>query len=356
MKILPAIMSGGAGTRLWPMSTPAMPKQFHALAGKDTMIQATATRFRNAPPPLSFLDPVVIASAAHRDVIHGQLADVGVTPSRVVLEPVGRNTAATALLAATVGKEIAPDALVLLLPADHRITNALRFMDAIARAAETARERIVTFGIRPSGPETGYGYIQRGAPLADGVFAIARFKEKPPREVAESLWSDGAHDWNAGIFLFAPHVVIEEFAHAPDIRDAVVTAVAAAHAADRTMTLPLDQFQAVPAQPFDIAVMEKTARSAVVPCDIGWADVGSWSELWRLGDKDADENLTSGPVALRDSAGCLVMAHGVPVAVSGLHDIVVVATPDGVLVLPRERVQDVKSLLEQLKAASALKG
>ncbi|MFZ4603196.1 MAG: mannose-1-phosphate guanylyltransferase [Caulobacterales bacterium] len=349
MTIIPAILSGGAGSRLWPLSTPARPKQFHALGGADSLIQATAARFLEAPIGVRFAAPIVIANVAHEAEILAQLSAIGVAPAALILEPFGRNTAAAALIAAEAAAEIDPDALVLLLPADHRISDPAAFRAAVARAAPVARSRIVTFGIEPTGPETGYGYIQRGADLGDGAFEIARFKEKPVRALAEELWRDGRHSWNAGIFFFAPTVVREEFAHAPDVRDGALAAWRAAARDGVCVRLPEAEFAATPSAPFDVAVMEKTTRAAVAPCDIGWADLGAWDEVWRLADKDGEDNVARGPVALKDARGCLVIGDGVKVAVSGVEDLIIVATADGVVVLPKARAQDVKALLAMLE-------
>lgn len=353
-KVIPAIMSGGAGTRLWPLSSNERPKQFHAIAGQDTMIQATATRFRNPPDTLQFLPPIIIGSEPHAALIEAQLGAVGVTPSSIILEPMGRNTAATALLAAEAAAAIDPDALVLLLPADHRISNTQAFLEAIARAAPFARERIVTFGITPERPETGYGYIQRGDALGNDVFAIARFKEKPSLPVAQELCRDGLHYWNAGIFFFAPQIVQEEFHLAPEIRDHVRTAFAQAERDTLFVRLPAAHFAQAPSHPFDIAIMEKTSRSAVAPCAIGWADVGSWAEIWKLSAPDAHGNVAQGKPSMMACADCLIVSEGVPVAVAGLKDMIVVATRDGVLVLPKDRAQDVKALLAELKQKGAV--
>jgi mannose-1-phosphate guanylyltransferase/mannose-6-phosphate isomerase len=347
--IIPVLMSGGAGSRLWPLSTTDRPKQFHSLAEAKTMIQVTATRFRGAMGGAEFLDPIIVGGVAHRDMIDEQMAEVGVTPMAVVLEPMGRNTAATALLAAETAAALVPNALVLLLPADHVIAKPDAFLDAIVRGAEIARSRIVTFGISPTGPETGYGYIQRGAHLQDCVFEIQRFHEKPSLDVAQTLIGDGEHVWNAGIFLFAPAVAIQEFDHAPDIRACVRESLAAA-ARDGIYThLPAATFGKTPALPFDVAVMERTRLSAVAPCEIGWADVGSWSELWKISPQDARGNAVYGQTALIDSDNCLLFSEGPPIAAAGLSNMIVVATTSGTVVLPMDRAQDVKPLLAKLQ-------
>lgn len=349
--IVPVILSGGSGTRLWPLSRPENPKQFHDFGDGRTLLQETVARLSGDAADISFAPPIVIGNVAHEDTIAMQLADMGLPSAAMILEPMGRNTAAAALLAAEAVAEAAPDALALLAPADHRIMDAAAFHAAIARAAPTARDRIITFGITPRGPETGYGYIERGAGLAEGVFEITRFREKPKRDVAEDIWQDGRHAWNAGIFLFAPQTVRDEFAAAPEIRDATLAAWRAAERAGRTVRLTAAEFARVPSAPFDIAIMEKTRRSAVAPCDIGWADLGAWDEVWRTSVKDERGNAHSGATILHDARDCLVIGDGVPVAVCGVEGLVVISTAKGMLVLPKERAQDVKTLIEKLNAS-----
>ncbi len=349
-RIVPAIMSGGAGTRLWPTSTEAKPKQFHALNGPRTLIQETIARVSGETEHLSFAPPIVLANIAHADLAESQLAEIGVAASAIVLEPMGRNTAALGALTAAVGAEVAPGALVLLLAADHVIADVPAFHDVIRRTAEAARERIVTFGIAPSRPETGYGYIKRGALLSDGVFAIEAFKEKPDAATAEAYVRDGGYDWNAGIFFFNPDVLLREFGAAKDIRDFALEALRRAQRSGVRIALDAAEFQRVPAAPLDIAVMEKTALGAVAPCDIGWADIGAWDEIWRLAPKDAQGNAVDGAVLTRDARNNLLRSDGITIAVSGVEDLVIVASGDAVVVVPRSRAQDVKKLLELAKA------
>jgi mannose-1-phosphate guanylyltransferase/mannose-6-phosphate isomerase len=343
-RIIPAILSGGAGTRLWPVSTDAEPKQFHTFSGADSLFAETARRFRDDAEALSFAPPLVLANAAHAELVTAHLAVAGVEPAAIVLEPIGRNTAAAAVIAAALGQEIDADALVLLLPADHVIADSAAFMATIARAAPLARDRIVTFGIRPDRPETGYGYIKAGPELAPGVHQIAHFREKPDLDTAEAYLAEGGYAWNAGIFLFSPRVMLEAFAHAPAIRDAALGALAGAARRDRFIMPDAAAFAAIPSEPLDTAIMEKTRHAAVAPCVIGWADVGSWSELWRLSAKDDAGNALQGQAAVLDGANNLVRGDGVPVCVAGVSDLLVIATRDGVIVLPRERAQDVKAL------------
>ncbi len=348
IKILPVIMSGGSGTRLWPLSTPTAPKQFHALATQNTMIQETAMRLSGD----GFLAPVAICGTSHCDLVTTQLAEIDRTPALVVLEPFARNTAAVAAVAALAGQQTDPDALVLLVPADHVITKPGAFHTAIHQAAETAKDRIVTFGIRPTHPETGFGYIEHGAELSDGIYEIARFLEKPNLETATQYVEGGSHDWNAGIFLFSPKVMLEELeVHAPEVLAHSRKAFEAGGRDGVNLQLDKDAFANVPSISVDYAIMEKTKRSAVVPCDIGWADVGGFAELWRLGDKDEAGNHAKGASILIDAENNLVHNHNGPaVAIIGLSNIMVISTPSGVLVCPIDRAQDVKKAAEAAKA------
>jgi len=345
--ILPVIMSGGSGTRLWPLSTPKAPKQFHAVATANTMIQETALRLTGD----AFLGPVIICGRGHLDLVTTQLNQIDLEPQAIILEPFGRNTAAVAAMAALSAQALAPDALVLMVPADHVITRPGDFHAAVQNAAETAKSRIVTFGIQPTHPETGFGYIERGAPLGDGIFEITKFWEKPDLATAEGYVKGGRHDWNAGIFLFSPQVMLEELeAHAPEVVRASRKAFEAAQRSGVVVDLDDETFAQVPSISVDYAVMEKTQRSAVVPCDIGWADVGGFAELWRLGDKDDLSNHVRGEAILIDAQNNLIHNSGPVVAVIGLSDIMVISTPSGVLVAPLSRAQDVKKAAEAAKA------
>ena len=346
--IIPVIMSGGAGTRLWPLSTQSAPKQFHALATEKTMIQETAVRLSGAP----FAPSVIICGRGHFEMADAQLSQLDLRPQAIVLEPMARNTAAVAAVAALAGQHSDPDALVLLVPADHVITKPDAFRDAISAAVETAKDRIVTFGIRPTHPETGFGYIEHGAELTSGIYEIKRFLEKPDLEKATEYVHGGNHDWNAGIFLFSPKVMLEELnLYAPEVLAAAADAWQKAARDGVTVNLDADAFVQAPSISVDYAVMEKTKRSAVIPCEIGWADVGGFAELWRLGAKDDAGNHARGKTILIDAQNCLVQNHDGPtVAVIGLQDVMVISTPSGVLVCPLDRAQDVKKAAEVAKA------
>jgi mannose-1-phosphate guanylyltransferase/mannose-6-phosphate isomerase len=349
--ITPVILSGGAGTRLWPLSHEGAPKQFHALASDRTMLQDTALRTMSVDG-VTFTAPVVICASGHRAEVNRQLSEIGAPPSRIVLEPFGRNTAAAAYIAAAVVAELSPGSLALLLPADHVIADRTAFSRAIAAASETARRRIVTFGITPDGPETGYGYIQQGEPLADGVFKVARFAEKPSRPVAAGYLAEGGYSWNAGIFLFAPSVMMSEMeALSPDIAKLSQLALTRGRLNGAALELDGETFAVCPSEPVDVAVMEKTSLAAVIPCDMGWADLGSWSELHKLGPRDAQDNLVRGDAHVLDGERNLVWSNGAPVVIVGLNDIAVVSTSEGVIVLPLARAQDVKLAVAAVKAS-----
>jgi len=345
-RIIPAIMSGGSGTRLWPSSTDARPKQFHALMGNVPLIVETIARVSGEARGLSFASPIVLCNAMHADLAKQQLAKGGFSPSVVVLEPTGRNTAATAVVAAALGAELDPDALVLLLPADHIIRDRAAFLAALERAAPLAQDRIVTFGITPDRPATGYGYIERGAELADRVYEVARFHEKPDHDTARTYLSKPGFSWNSGMFLFSPRVMLDEFAVTTDIRDGALAALQRAERRGGEILLDATCFAATPSAPLDKAVMEKTRRAAVAPCEIGWADVGAWDEIWRLSEHNGDGNVKQGPVVALDAHNNLLRSDGPKICVAGVNDLVVVATGDVIVIVPRARAEEVKALRE----------
>jgi mannose-1-phosphate guanylyltransferase/mannose-6-phosphate isomerase len=313
------------------------------------MLQDTAERVHAD----GFLAPLVIGNHRHGAEVIAQLAEIGLAPAAVLLEPFGRNTASVGVVAAEWAKRHAPGALVLLMPADHVITDAEGFRAAVAHAAEAATDRIVTFGITPAGPETGYGYIQSGEALYDGVFTVRRFVEKPERAVAEGYLAEGGYSWNAGIFLYHPALFLAEASRlCPDVVRFATAALDAATDTGSGWLLDADTFATCPSEPIDIAVMEKTDKAAVMPCDVGWADIGSWSELWRHGARDEADNHTRGDAVVLDSEGSLLWSDGPSISVVGVSDLIVVATAGHVLVLPKDRAQDVKKIVEQWKSRS----
>ncbi|WP_431857395.1 mannose-1-phosphate guanylyltransferase/mannose-6-phosphate isomerase [Azospirillum sp.] len=349
-KILPVLLSGGAGSRLWPMSRELYPKQLLNLCSDRSMLQDTALRVTD---PAAFDPPLVICNQEHRFVIAEQLRQAGVPFRNIVLEPVGRNTAAACAVAALMAAEQDPDTLLLVLPADHLIRDMPAFRRAVDAAAAAARSgHLVTFGIAPTGPETGYGYIHKGAALPglDGVFAVAAFVEKPAREVAEGYVAGGQHAWNSGMFLFsAGRLLAEMERHAPAVVEACRDALAAGQSDLDFFRLDAGAFARAPNISVDYAVMERTSTAAVVPCDLGWTDVGAWPALWEVGAKDADGNVAIGDVVMEGARNCYVRSEGHLAAVVGLEDAVVVVAEDAVLVTSKDQAQNVKRIVERLK-------
>ncbi|OYQ35506.1 mannose-1-phosphate guanylyltransferase/mannose-6-phosphate isomerase [Niveispirillum lacus] len=349
--IIPVLLSGGSGSRLWPVSRERFPKQLLNLCGDRTMIQETALRVGSG---FGFADPIVICNQEHRFAIAEQLQEVGIRPTDLVLEPFGRNTAPAAAVAARLAARRDPAALVLLLPADHVILAPEAFRAAIAIGARAAQAgKLVTFGIQPTSPETGYGYIEKGEPVAgaDGAFTVSQFAEKPKLEVARAYLAGGRHLWNSGMFLFrADRFVAELERHAPDALRAADAAIAAARADLDFLRLDPDTFAQAPNISIDFAVMEKTDSAAIVPCDIGWTDVGAWSALWDIAGKDVAGNAVLGDAILVDSQNNLVRGEVGLTALVGVKDLVVITTDDAVLVADRARVQDVKTVVDRLKA------
>jgi len=350
-QVHPVILSGGIGTRLWPMSRAAMPKQLLALHGTNTMIQDTVLR-ANIPgsPP-----PILLCNDSHRFLVAEQMQAIGVTPRAIVLEPMGRNTAPAATIAALLVAERDPKAIVLLLPSDHVVIDQAAFRAAVGRAATAAEQGfIVTFGIAPSGPEEGFGYIQRGAKLlgAEGVHAVKRFAEKPDRATAEKYIADGDYLWNSGMFVFRADALLAEMTrHEGGIVEACRSALAAAKRDLDFVRLDAAAFERAKNISLDYAVMEKTAKAAVVPCDMGWNDVGAWSSLWSIQKHDAQGNALQGDVLVHDTHDSFVRSDKVVTALVGVSNLVVVVTEDAVLVAAKSRAQDVKAIVDQLAAA-----
>ena len=348
-RIVPVILSGGSGTRLWPVSRESFPKQLWPLVSQRTMMQETALR---AGDP-GFAPPIVVCNNEHRFLIAEQLREVGIDNARILLEPVGRNSAPAIAAAALLVDD--PDAVLWMMAADAAIADDAALQTALRAAAMAARAgRIVTFGMKPNAPETGYGYIEMGDKLtgADGVYAVARFLEKPDAATACRLAADGQHLWNSGMFVFTARSLLEELEqHAPEVLSAVRRSFAERKADLDFIRLGIEAFKACPSISLDYAVAERTSRAAVVPADLGWSDVGSWSALWALGAKDAAGNVALGDVVLEGAENCYVRSDGMLAAVVGLKDAVVVVTEDAVLVMHRGQAQDVKKIVERLKAA-----
>jgi len=349
-RIVPVILSGGSGTRLWPVSRESFPKQFWPLVSERSMIEETA---RRAMGP-GFAAPIVVCNQEHRFLVAEQMRRAGAQDTRIVLEPVGRNSAPAITAAALLVAETEPDAVLWLMAADAAIRDVPALHAALASAAAAARAgNIVTFGMRPTAPETGYGYIEAGPPLAAiaGACEVARFIEKPDAAKAARLVESGRYLWNSGMFVFTAAVLLEEMQrHAPQVLQAVREAVANRTQDLDFIRLGVEAFAACPAISLDYAVGERTTRAAVVPADIGWSDVGSWGALWELGEKDPAGNVAVGDVLLEGSTNCYVRSDGILTAVVGLDDAVVVVTEDAALVMHRDRAQDVKAIVDRLKS------
>jgi len=349
--LTPLILSGGSGTRLWPVSRRNLPKQFLSLAGNGTLFEQTIRRTRELPDVTA---PIVVASEDHRFLAAEQLLEAGVDGATIILEPLARNTAPAIALGALHAVVNDPEAILLVLPADHLIGEPSRFVDAVSRALPLAQSGwLVTFGIRPDRPETGFGYIRRAEELPEGGFRVERFVEKPDLATAQAYLDDGGYDWNSGMFLFKAARYLEELAeHAPAMLEAVRRAFAAAKTDLDFVRIDADLFAATPDNSIDYAVMEKTRRAAVLPVSCGWSDIGSWSALWLAGERDVDGNLREGDTLTVDTHGCLLRSHERHlIATVGVDNLVVVSTPDATLVAHRDASQDVKKVVDQLKAS-----
>ena len=343
--IQPVILSGGSGTRLWPLSREAYPKQFLPLAGQLTMLQATWQRVA----PIASRGPLVIANEEHRFVAAEQLQQVGAEPAAIILEPVGRNTAPAIAVAALEATRDGADALLLVLPSDHVITDEAAFRSAVQAAANAAEAgKLVTFGIVPTGPETGYGYIK--AADGQGLRAVERFVEKPDLDTASGYVASGQYYWNSGMFLFKASRYLQELERfQPAMLAASRTAWQQSRRDADFTRLDKEAFTAVPSDSIDYAVMEKTADAVVIPLDAGWNDVGSWTALRDVSQQDGDGNAHQGDVIAIDCRNTYAYGQRL-VAMVGLDDVIVVETDDAVLVGKADRMQEVKTVVAQLKA------
>jgi mannose-1-phosphate guanylyltransferase/mannose-6-phosphate isomerase len=350
--IRPVLLSGGSGTRLWPLSRALAPKQLMKLVSGRSLLQETALRVADRT---LFETPFCLCNEEHRFAVAEQLTEIGAFANPLLLEPEGRNTAPATAVAALAAAERDPEALVLMLASDHAIADVPAFHAALRIGMVAARAgRIVTFGIRPDAPETGYGYIALGDELAEapGTHAVARFIEKPDAERAAAMIAAGGHVWNGGIFMFRADVMLAEFERLePELLAACRAALAATSADGDFRRLDRDAFARARKVSVDYAIMEHTALAAVVPVAMGWSDVGSFSALAAVRPADAAGNVVIGDVVVEGATGSYLHSTGPLVAALGVHDMVIVATGDAVLVVPKDRAQDVGKLVERLKAS-----
>ncbi len=353
--VLPVILSGGSGSRLWPLSRSKFPKQFLPLIGEKSLFVQTLERVGKR---YGFAAPMVVANEDHRFIVNEQVGKINQPLEALILEPVGRNTAPAVAVAALKAVEVNPNAILLLLPSDHVIMDLPGFHAAVELAAKTAREgHLCCFGMTPTRPETGYGYIKQGVGVAsvDGAFVIESFREKPDAATAQAYLDEGGYSWNSGMFMFRADTILAEMeALQPEMLVAVKTAIAAAETDMNFLRLGKTEFEAVPADSIDYAIMEKTEKAAVIPAEFGWSDVGSFSALWDVQEKDGAGNVAPDNVMLENTKNTYVHSDGRMIATLGVEDLIIVDTDDAVLVADKRHDQDVKKLVEQLKSAGRI--
>jgi len=343
--MIPIILSGGSGTRLWPLSRTLYPKQFLPLVSEKTMLQETWQRLVG----VQALDaPIAVCNEDHRFMVAEQLREIDANPRAIILEPVGRNTAPAVALAALA---VPPDEVMLVLPSDHVILQVSVFQEAVNKAERLAQQgHLVTFGIVPTHPETGYGYIKRGNSAEDSAYPVSAFVEKPDLATAQTYLDSGEYFWNSGMFAFKAGIFLQELAkHNPQMLAVCQEAFNAAQRDVDFVRVSGEIFKTCPSDSIDYAVMEKTDLAMVIPLDAGWNDVGSWSALWDVTDKDAEGNAVRGDVLTIDTHNSFIHSSNKLVTTIGVHDLVIVETDDAVMVAPKDRVQDVKLLVDKLK-------
>lgn len=346
--ITPIILSGGSGTRLWPLSTHERPKQFLNLLGPLSMFQLT---FQRCADDRIFRKPIIVGSSIHAEMMQEQMQEVGATPNTIILEPCARNTAPAIALAALAAEN--PSDLLLVMPSDHVIRNVPAFQKAVQESISVAQSRwLVTFGIEPTGPETGYGYIQQGDAIvgSSGSLSVKKFVEKPNLEKAKKMLEDGDYCWNAGIFLFrADSYLTAMEKYSPEMLVACRSAMADGRIAGEFFYPDLNAFASAPSESIDYAIMERAEKIAVTPVNPGWSDVGSWDSLFDISDKDDDSNVIFGKADTIGSNHNLIHSHELEIAVLGVENLIIVTHENRVVILPRGQSQNVKKMAQQLE-------
>lgn len=347
-KIIPIIMAGGSGSRLWPLSRTHYPKQFISLVNENSMLQNTLLRISN----LETLNPIVICNNEHRFMVAEQLREINITPDGVILEPVGRNTAPAIALSAFQAISNGDDPLLLILAADHVIKNNSAFINSIEQAIKAAEnDMLVTFGIVPTHPETGYGYIKQGELYEDAIYKVDSFIEKPNLEIANKYIQDNCYCWNSGMFIMKASIYLSELKkHNKSIYDVCKKAFESAYSDLDFIRIPEDIFSECPNESVDYAVMEKTDKAVVIPMDSGWSDVGSWSALWNIECKDINGNAVRGDVILDSTSNSYICAQNKLVATVGVENLIIIETQDAILVAHKDKVQNVKNIVDELKS------
>ena len=348
MQIIPVILSGGSGTRLWPLSRKQYPKQYLPLVGDNTMLQETILRLNGLD---NLADPIIICNADHRFLVAEQCQQIDIESPTILLEPVGRNTAPAIAAAALQSQKISNEAVLLVLSADHVIQDIDAFHQAIKIASRQAQAgKLATFGIVPTDANTGYGYIKSSQENIDGAHKVEKFVEKPDLETAQTYLEQGNYLWNSGMFMFQADVLISELSEqSPNIVVSVIDAVTNATKDLDFIRLDKQSFESSPSGSIDYALMEKSDNVVVVPLDAGWNDIGSWSALHDIGKKDANGNVINGDVFMQDTTNTYIHANGHMIATIGVQDLIIVDTPNATLISTKDKSQEVKNIVEQLQ-------
>lgn len=346
--IVPIILAGGTGSRLWPLSRERYPKQLLTLVGENSLLQETIKRTQDIP---NVADPIVICNKKYRFIVAEQMLEMGIETPHLILEPVGRNTAPAIALAALIAESLYADQnpVLLILPSDHLIPEKDKFMAGIEEALPYTKDHLITFGIKPTYAETGYGYIKAGANLTGHLYQVAKFVEKPKQDIADEYIKNGSYYWNSGMFLFPARTYLQELeTHRPEIYQACLDENMRIKKSEGFFTLS-NKFEACPSESIDYAVMEHTDKALVIPLEVTWSDVGSWTALHEVLPQDENGNILQGDITCIDTVNCFVRAENRLVATVGLKDHIVIETKDAVMVAHKDYAQKVKDIVAQLK-------